>query len=160
MFNINDKVIHAREGLSTIIGVRTFNDQEYFVITPDNNSEDNIYVLKNNTGSNIRHLMDLKTANEIVEYMKSVGPEFISNTKQRREQYRKRLTSGDVKELAYLSKQLYLFETLNANGVVVKLGPNDLQMLVDAEKILYDELAIVLGVSREAIKEYLAALIA
>ena len=92
--------------------------------------------------------------------MKSVKAEFISNTKQRRDQYRKRLLSGNVLDLAYLSRQLYFFNYYNSHGQVVKLGPTDLQMLKDAEKVLFDELALSFEVEREIVDQKIAELLA
>ena len=160
MYSINDKVIHAREGLATIINIASMAGNDYFVIRSDHGGTENIYVPVNNTGSLIRPIMSIEDANKVVEYMKTVKAEFISNTKQRRDQYKRRLLSGNVYDLAYLSRQLYFFHFYNANGQVVKLGPTDIQMLVDAEVILFDELAISFDKPRESIQEYVSRLLA
>jgi len=159
MLKVNDKVIHAREGLSTIVDTLTMNDREYFVIHADNGKGENIYVLKTNTANIIRPVMDEKEAKEIVSYMKEVKAEFISNTKQRRDQYKRRLLSGDVRDLAYLSRQLFFFNYYNANGQLVKLGPTDLQMLKDADSIFLDELALSFKKDREKIKDFIENLL-
>ena len=132
---------------------------EYFVVVSDKGDCENIYVLKNRTENIIRPIMSLEEANELINYMKSVEAEFISNTKQRRDQYRKRLLSGMVKDLAYLTKQLYFFNYYNSIGQVVKLGPTDLQMLKDAERVLYDELAISFGIDRDSVSQKVENLI-
>ena len=159
MFEINDKVIHAREGLSTIVSKTMMAGNEYFVIHSDRGGSENIYVLVNNTGKLIRPIMNKEQADQVIAYMKTVKAEFISNTKQRRDQYKRRLLSGDVNDLAYLSRQLYFFNYYNANGQVVKLGPTDVQMLKDAENILLDEFAISYNVKRDEIAEYIAKLL-
>ena len=102
--------------------------------------------------------MSYDEAKKVVDYIKTVKAEFISNTKQRRDQYRKRLLSGNVYDLAYLARQLYFFNFYNANGQIVKLGPTDLQMLKDAESILFDELAISFNVAREEMEKKIAEL--
>lgn len=160
MFQVNQRVVHSREGLSTIVGITNMGEREYFVIHADGGKGENIYVLTNNTVNIIRPIMNKDEANQIIEYMKEVKAEFISNTKQRRDQYKKRLMSGDVRDLAYLSRQLYFFNYYNSVGQVVKLGPTDLQMLKDAEKVLYDEFAISYDVDREKIADYIAGLFA
>lgn len=158
MYKVNDKIIHAREGLSTIVDKKEMAGNEYFVIHADRGGGENIYVLVNNTGSLIRPIMSKEQADEVIAYMKTVKAEFISNTKQRRDQYKRRLLSGNVNDLAYLSCQLYFYNYYNENGQVVKLGPTDVQMLKEAEMILYDELAISYSVSREEINEYIKKL--
>ena len=159
MFKINDKVVHSREGLSTIVNKTTMGDNEYFIIHADRGGGENIYVPVNNTTNLIRPIMNEDEANEIIEYMKSVVAEFISNTKQRRDQYKKRLLSGNVKDLAYLSRQLYFYNYYNENGQLVKLGPTDVQMLKDAETILLDELSISFHVDRNNVEDYVKKLI-
>lgn len=158
-YNVGDRVIHSREGLSTIKDITSISGNEYFVVVSDKGDRENIYVLKNRTENIIRPIMDLKAANKLMEYMKSVEAEFISNTKQRRDQYRRRLLSGSVQDLAYLTKQLYFFNYYNSIGQVVKLGPTDLQMLKDAEKMLYDELAISFKLDREQVDQKVIELI-
>ena len=133
---------------------------EYFIIHADRGGGENIYVLVNNTGNIIRPIMNEKDAKEVIEYMKSVEAEFISNTKQRRDQYKRRLLSGNVRDLAYLSRQLYFYNFYNQQGQLVKLGPTDVQMLKDAESILFDELSISFNVDRERIADYVKQLLA
>ncbi len=160
MFEKHQKVIHAREGLSTIVDIREMGGRSYYVIHSDRGTGENIYVLVDNVAHLIRPILSIDEAKEVLKYMKTVPAEFISNTKQRRDQYKKRLLSGSVLDLAYLSRQLYLYNYYNANGQPVKLGPTDVQMLKDAETILFDELAISFGKPREEIVEYISELIA
>ena len=103
--------------------------------------------------------MNEKDAREVIDYMKSVEAEFISNTKQRRDQYKRRLLSGNVRDLAYLSRQLYFYNFYNEQGQLVKLGPTDVQMLKDAETILFDELSISFNVDRLKIEDYVKQLL-
>ena len=154
MFEINDKVVHSREGLSTIVNKVTMGDREYFVVHADKGSGENIYVLITNTANIIRPIMSKEEAIGVLDYIKTVKAEFISNTKQRRDQYKKRLLSGSVQDLAYLATQLYFFNYYNANGQLVKLGPTDVQMLKDAEKILFDEFALSFNIPRDDVREY------
>ena len=124
-FRIGDRVVHSREGLSTITGETLIADNEYFIIRSDKGDKENIYVLKTRTENIIRPVMNLEEAHQVIEYMKSVPAAFISNTKQRRDIYKRKLLSGDVKDLAYLSRQLYFFNLYNSQGQLVKLGPTD-----------------------------------
>lgn len=159
MFEVNQKVIHAREGLSTIVAITEMAGRSYYIVHSDRGSGENIYVLVDNVAHLIRPIMNIDEAKEVIKYMKTVAAEFISNTKQRRDQYKRRLLSGNVLDLAYLSRQLYFYNYYNANGQVVKLGPTDVQMLKDAQEILFDELAISFGKLRSDVGEYVASLI-
>ena len=158
-YKINDRVVQSRDGLATIKDITTIAGNEYFVIVSDKGDRENIYVLTSRTENIIRPIMSEEESTAVINYMKTVKAEFISNTKQRRDQYRRRLLSGNVYDLAYLSCQLYFFNYYNAHGQLVKLGPTDLQMLKDAESVLFDEFAISLGVSREKIADKVASLL-
>ena len=158
-YKVGDRVVHAREGLSTIMSTTVIGGNEYFVVVSDKGDRENIYVLKSRTENIIRPIMSSEESQKVIEYMKSVNAEFLSNTKQRRDLYRKKLLSGNVLDLAYLSRQLYFYNYYNANGQVVKLGPTDLQMLKDAEKILFDEFAISFDVDREELPKKIEELI-
>ena len=160
MFSVNDRVMHSREGLSTIVGITEMMDREYFIIHADGGKGENIYVLVNNTINIIRPIMSKDEALELVKYMKTIQAEFISNTKQRRDQYKRRLISGDVRDLAFLSRQLYFYNYYNSIGQVVKLGPTDLQILKDGEKVLLDELSISFSIDRNEIYDYVSRLLA
>ena len=158
-FKVGDKIVHSREGLSTIVGETSISGNDYFVVVSMKGNRENIYVLKSRTANIIRPVMSEDEAKAVIEYMKTVPAAFISNTKQRRDIYKKKLLSGDVLDLAYLSRQLYFFNYYNANGQVVKLGPTDLQMLKDAESILHDELALSFAVERDKVADKVAQLL-
>ena len=152
-YHIGDRVVHAREGLSTIKDETTISGNEYFVVVSDKGERENIYVLKSRTENIIRPIMSIEDCQKVLDYMKTIQAEFLSNTKQRRDLYRRKLLSGNVYDLAYLSVQLYFFNYYNSIGQVVKLGPTDLQMLKDAESILFDELAISYNIERSEMNE-------
>ena len=160
MFKIGDKVVHSREGLSCVVNIVKMGDNDYFVVNSLKGKGENIYVLTTRTENIIRPIMNKEEALKVIDYMKQVKAEFISNTKQRRDQYKRRLLSGNVLDLAYLSRQLYFFYYYNEHGEVVKLGPTDIQMLKDAESILFDEFALSFEIEREKIEAHVRELLA
>ena len=156
MFKINDSVIHCREGLSTIISMNNLNGRDYFLVSVNRNSGETIYVPVETAENIIRPLMDKKEADELLKYIKNIKKEFNTNTKQRRDSYKKMLSSGSVKEIAYLYRQLYFYEKIGGeNNTEIKLGPVDIDMLSHAENMLMDELSITYSVSRTEIKDFI-----
>ncbi|MBO7573797.1 MAG: hypothetical protein J6T25_03375 [Bacilli bacterium] len=161
MFKINDSVIHCREGLSKIISMSNMNGRDYFLVSVGRNSGENIYVPVDTAESIIRPLMDKKEADELLKYIKKIKKEFNANTKQRRDAYKKMLSSGNVKEIAYLYRQLYFYEQIGGeNNTEIKLGPVDIDMLSYAENMLMDELSITYGVERGEVKAFVQKRIA
>ena len=156
MFKINDSVIHCREGLSTIVSTHVMNGKDYFLVRVNRASGETIYVPVDTANSIIRPLLTEKEADSLLKYIKGIKKEFNSNTKQRRDAYKKSLSSGNVKEIAYLYRQLYFYEKIGGeNNTEIRLGPVDIDMLSHAENMLLDELAITYKVDRADIKAYI-----
>ena len=61
-YKVGDRVIHSREGLSTITNTTVIADNEYFVVVPDKGDHGNIYVLKSRTENIIRPIMSYDEA--------------------------------------------------------------------------------------------------
>ena len=161
MFKINDSVIHCREGLSTIIAMNNMNGKDYFLVSVNRSSGETIYVPVDTASNIIRPLMSKKDADDLLLYIKKLKKDFNSNTKQRRDAYKKKLSSGDVKEIAYLYRQLYFYEKIGGeNNTEIKLGPVDIDMLEHAQNMLMDELSLTYSVSRDKVKDYIEGKIA
>ena len=155
-FSVNDSVIHCREGLSTIIGSKQMNGKEYFLVRVNRISGETFYVPVDSANSIIRSIMSINEADLILKYIKGIDKDFNSNTKQRRDAYKRRLSSGDVKDIAYLYRQLYFYDEMGGDeNTEVKLGPVDLDMLCYARDMLLDELTITYQQPREAIAQYI-----
>ena len=92
MFKINESVIHCREGLSTIISMSTINDRDYFLVRTHQASEETIYVPVASAESIIRPVLEEKAADDVLRFIKGIKKEFNTNTKQRRDAYKRRLS--------------------------------------------------------------------
>lgn len=158
-FKIDQRVIHCREGLCVIVSETNINGNEYFVVKSETGSGENIYVLKTRTDNIIRPIMNVEQAKELVAFMAAVKPEFMTNTKQRRDFYKKKLGSGSVYDLAFLARQLFLFHDLNSKGTLVKLGPTDIEMLEYADKVLYDELCLAFDKNIAEIRDFVCQML-
>ena len=154
-FKLNDLVMHCREGLSTIVDTKVMGEHDYFLVKVNRGSGETIYVPKDRATAIIRHLMDEKEADELLVYAKTIEKDFNSNTKQRRDAFKKKLSSGDIKEIAYLATQLYFYEQMSEDEREVRLGPVDLDMLEYAANMMLDEFAIAYGVDRDNIKDFM-----
>ena len=156
MFKVNDSVIHCREGLSTIVAMNNMNGKDYFLVSVNRSSGETIYVPVDTANNIIRPLMNKKDADDLLIYIKKIKKDFNSNTKQRRDAYKKMLSSGNVKEIAYLYRQLYFYEKIGGeNNTEIKLGPVDIDMLTYAQNMLMDELSITYEVKRDEVKDFI-----
>ena len=154
-FSVNKEVIHCREGLATIIDSKEMNGKNYFLVRANRISGETCYVPVDSADSIIRQIMDKKEADKLLKYIKSIKKDFNTNTKQRRDAYKKRLSSGDVKDIAYLYRQLCFYNAIGGeNNDEIRLGPVDLDMLGYARDMLLDELTISYKQPREKIGDF------
>ncbi len=158
-FKINDKVMHFREGLSLIKEIVDREGRNYYLIQILNNDNDVVYVPIDNALNIIRPITSKENALALIQYVKTIEPERISNTKQRRDSFKRRLGSGNIQDLAFLARQLYFFNHPEVIDVPVKLGPADVEMLKSATKTLYDELALSFSIDRDKIEDYIVQLL-
>ena len=149
-FEIGQKVIHCRNGVSTIVGMTEMGGRPYFVIHALRGDKENIYVPQESAENIIRTIMSVEEADALLHELADVAKEFNPNTKQRRDAYKRRLSSGKVEDIAYLYRQYWLYNQYPEN---VKLGPSDIDMLQYATNILLDELALTYQVSRELVED-------
>jgi RNA polymerase-interacting CarD/CdnL/TRCF family regulator len=152
-YKIGQQVIHCRDGLAVVVGTTNMADKDYYVVKTIRGSGENIYVPVDRADQIIRFLMSEKEANQLVAYIKTIPMEFNPNTKQRRDAIKKRLLSGDIKDGAYLLKQLFFFKEQNDGSI--KYGALDIDMLSFASNNLLDEFAISYNVDRDKIEEFI-----
>ena len=156
MFKINESVIHCREGLSTIISTSTINDREYFLVKTNQTNGETIYVPVASADSIIRPVLGIDGADNVLKYIKGIVKEFNTNTKQRRDAYKRRLASGDVKDIASLYRQLYFYYQIGGEeNTEIKLGPVDIDMLSHAKNMLLDEFSLTYKVNRDEVESFI-----
>lgn len=147
------QVIHCRDGLAVIVDETMIADKNYYIVKTVRGSGESIYVPFDRANQIIRTLMSVKEADELLKFIKDIKLDFNPNTKQRRDVIKKKLNSGDVKDCAYLFKQLYYFKTLQDGSI--RYGNLDIDMLSYASDNLLDEFAITYGKNRDEIEEFI-----
>ena len=157
MFQLNDTVVHNRDGIAIITGTIEINNVQYFTVKANRVDDVTIYVPILNACDIIRKVMSLDDANKLIEYMNNLPELYIPNTKQRRDDFKRKLSSGDIKDIAFLTK-MYLLHIKDAFVTEnVKLGQMDVDMLKDAYNRLSDELCVVYNVEVSDIENYLVS---
>ena len=151
-FQINEKVIHCRDGLCTIISMTKLNDKDFYIVKVSHGDAETTYVPFASADSIIRHIMSKEDADNLLKEMKKMEKSFVANTKQRRDAFKRLLSSGDVKDIAYMCRQYTLYK-LDPEGV--KLGAVDNDMLTHASNMLFDEFSLTYGVPREEIEIFM-----
>lgn len=151
-YSVGEKVIHRRNGVSTIFDIIQMNERDYYVVRVDNGDGENIYVPIEGQNSIIRPILSVPEADVLLKSLKDIQKEFNPNTKQRRDAYKKRLSSGQVEDIAYLYRQNHLYRDSPED---IKLGPSDVDMLNYASNMLLTELALTYNKNRDEIDSYI-----
>lgn len=152
-YKIGDLIVHCRDGLARISSTKEIDGHEFYVVISNRSNSETIYVPVEKANVIIRPLMTSDEADDLFAFMNTIPFEFNKNTKQRRDLFKKKLSSGDVKELSYLFRQNYLYKK---HPDEVRLGPVDLDMLNYASNNFLDELSLTYKIPREEIETYVS----
>ncbi len=158
--NIGDSVIYGGDGVCEIVDIENMEMsgkiREYYVLAPMFNKSMKIYVpVDNEKGlQHIRYALTEEQARALIEDMPSLETIWINNEHTRKEEYKKIISRGDLRELVSLIKTLYL-KKLEREEKGKKLYACDEVFLSSAERLLYGEIAAALDIERDKVAEYI-----
>lgn len=160
MFNINDTILYGSHGICTIddITEQKFGHEtnKYYVLRPANNVSSTIYVPLNNKKltAKMRRILSVDEIYELIKEMPDATTEWIENKNERNERFRSILASGDRREIIKLIKVIHQHkEELKLIGK--KLHASDEQFFKEAEKIIYEEFALVLNIRYDQVLPFI-----
>lgn len=160
MYNINDSVQYSSQGVCRITDItsRKINGQsiEYYVLNPFYDEKSTIFVPVHNENltRKMRRIMSAEEIHELIKAMPDEKTMWIDDRNIRRESYRKILLDGNRRNLVKMIKALHIQqEKLKAQGK--RLSTSDEVFLKEAEKILHDELALVLNIERDQVLPFI-----
>lgn len=149
---------YGTNGICHVEGVETkiFGGQEmeYYVLKPAARESAKLYVPVKNEKLTAR-MQRLLTEQEIHEVIGSIdegGSMWIADDMRRRELYTEILHSGDRKAMMGVIRTLFLRRQEQKRK---KLHAVDEKILKEAERVLYEEIAYVLGIEQEKAAEYI-----
>ena len=156
-FRIGEIVVHKREGISKIVSISLMSEKEYFVLNASRGDGELIYVPIEMYSSVMRKLLTQNEADNLLNEMKSFEIVCITNAKQRRDFYKKLLSSGDIKDISLLSYQYMAYENSykHLEDPQMHLGALDIDMLKSAFSMFIDEMAIIYNKDEEAAIDFI-----
>lgn len=160
MYNVNDIIIYGSQGACRIeeIVEKDFCGKKamYYNLTLLCNENATIFVPVNNAAltSKMKRILTLDEVHEIIDNIPNEETIWIENENTRKEKYKEIILSGNRKDLVKLIKTLHLYkqEQLKKGK---RLYSCDEIMLKEAEKLLYDEFALVLNIKRDAVLPFI-----
>lgn len=152
MFNIGDYVVYKRD-VCVVTGYREklIKDIDYYTLVPV--MDDTLKIDVPINCGNIREVIDKDSANKIIDNIVNVGVIDV-NDKLIENEYKRLLSVGGYDELISIIKTTYL---RNSDRVSNKkrISEKDNNYFNLAEKYLYSEFAIALGMSYDEVKDYI-----
>ena len=152
MYEIGSIVVYGTEGLGRICDIeeRTFGKDtlEYYVLCPVSNQAETVFVPKNNEKilKRMRPILSKERAEELLKAPPVEYSQWVENDRERQQLYKQILLCGSSEELLIMTRNLYLHQIgLLEQGK--KLHAADERFLKDAEKMLFEELAYVFGIT-------------
>lgn len=160
MFEIGESFIYGSSGICKLeeIQERNINSQQRlcYVLHPVYEANSTLYIPVGNEKleAKMRRLLCPEEIYRLIDAMPGQEGDWIENENQRRDCYSQMLASGDRIQLVQLLKGLFLRQQeLRAAGR--KLRMSDERFMKDAERMLYDEFAYVLGIPRENVFSFI-----
>lgn len=160
MFKINQTILYGSHGICKIgdITEQIFRNEskKYYILHPVNNPTSTIYVPVDNKSltDKMRTLLSESEIYELIKSMPDADSEWIENKNERAEHFRSVLQTADRREIIKLIKTIYIHrEQLHSIGK--KLNSSDEQFFKEAEKVIYDEFALVLNIKREQVLPFI-----
>jgi len=160
MFAINSCVIYNSYGICKITDIRKEKffgeEKDYYILKPLNNESSTYYVPVDNGSLPIK-MKYILTKEEISELIKVIPDEktkWIPDDRLRSQKFKELLLLNDRKDLIQLIRTLY---TRKQEQVAIgkKLMSVDEGVLAKAEKILFDEFALVLNIQPDEVVPYI-----
>ncbi len=161
LFCVNDTVVYGTSGVCTISNktMMTFGKEkkEYFVLIPLKEHLSVIYVPADNAAllKKMRRVLSTEEIEDVIVRIATAPCDaWINDENQRRAAFKEVLQSGDRYRLIHMIKTIYLHgKEQKENGR--KLHHSDEVVMKEAEALLYDELAYVLGLAHDEVLPFL-----
>lgn len=160
MFKISDVVTYAASGVCRIAG-ETENKvkgevRRYLVLNPVYDKGSTIYVPMANQEllGRIKHILSKDDIDSLILSMPDINTSWIENDAQRSEYFNKIVKSGNREELLKMVRMLYLHRKDQIEHGR-KFHSSDERYLKEAEHVLFDEFAVVLGIKPEEVVDFI-----
>ena len=155
MFQINDTVLYGSDGVCKITGMmdKEFGGKRstYYVLKPVYNSA-TIYVPTDNQAllGKMRRVLSPEEISHLIESMPDEAVIWYEDETERKEKFKEILLRGDRVELVKIIKALYQHQ-MKQQEKGKRLHVADERIFKEAERMLYDEFALVLNLEPDQV---------
>jgi len=161
MYQINDLVLYGMDGVCKVEAIteQSFHGttREYYVLKPLSKNAATIYVPTENEAlkQKMRRVLSKEEIYALIRTIPTQESLWIEDETERKERYREILACGDRIQMVRMIKSLYLHQQ-EQQKKGRKLHLSDERFFKEAERILYDEFALVLNIRPEQVLPFIA----
>lgn len=160
MFKQGEYIIYGTSGVCRIEDITTMDmkdipkDRLFYVLAPSSQKGGRIFTPVDNHKTPMRRILNREEATQLIAQIPGIEALWISNEKQREENYKECMKSCDCREWIKIIKTLYLRrQERSAQGK--RITSTDEKYLRMAEGFLYSELEIPLEIPKERMEQYI-----
>ena len=160
MWKLGDTVMYGSAGICSISDIRDekFGDEikKYFILKPIFDDKNTFFVPSFNDAlmSKLRPIMTKEEALDLINRMPVIEPDRIDNDKIRQESYKEILDGGSRDKIIAVAKALYERREMLAEKDK-KLRTSDEILMRNAEMLIENECAYVLGMTRAEVRDFI-----
>ena len=160
MFQKNDYVIYGNNGVCRITDIGPLDmpgipkERVYYTLVPYYAKDSQIFTPVDSTKVVMRPLIRKDAMMQLLEEIPDMEPLWITDEKQRETRYKETIRTCDCRELIRIIKTIYYrIQSRIADGK--KITSSDEKYFHLAEDRLYGEFAMILGIEREQVREFI-----
>lgn len=160
MFQLGQTVLYGTEGVCVIDHIEEMKvnrvKMKYYVLKPIYNGGATIFVPMDNVDllGKMRRILSREEIHAILDNLQDDELAWVEDHNERRQVFQSILSAGDRAQIVRLIRVLYLRrQQLRECGKHLRSA--DEQILREAEKLLNDEFALVLNISRQEVPDYI-----
>ncbi len=160
MFKKGDYVVCGNNGICKVTDVTALNmasapkDRLYYVLKPVYADASTVYIPVDNHKIAIRSALTEKETHELIAKIPSLELVWLENDKQRENTYKEYLANNSCEDCVRIIKTLYLRKQERLSKGQKTIGLDE-RYLKQAEEFLYGELAVALGIEKQAVQAYI-----
>ncbi len=159
MFKINDYIMYGLIGICQVKDIEKVKDRdnlekEYYILNPIDDENTIIKIPTENKNIRMRLILSKEQVGLLIKEMPEMKIEWIENERERSHDFNLSLKSGKCEEWAKLVKTIHLKrKEKKLEGKKINLA--DENIMKAAEKLLNEELGMVLNISPKEVSAYI-----
>lgn len=160
MFCVGDTVLYGSQGVCRIVGTDEKKlggtKVEYFVLKPVYDENSTLFVPSTNTNliSKMRNVLSAQQIYDMIKTMPDENTIWIEDENERKQKYQQIVIEGNRQKLVQIIKTLHLHQ-ISQEEKGKKLHQADENILKQAEKLLYNEFALVLNIQPDEVLPFI-----